>query len=176
MVAFFEKITDVLNGSNIPYMLSGSVAMSIYIVPRATRDFDFIVHLEAKHIDDFIRNFQDGYYCDKDAVLDAVKRQSMFNVIDHASGFKADFVVLKNEAFRQEEFKRRKKVDFFGKTIYVVSPEDLLISKLIWIQDIQSSQQMEDIKNLTGIEDLDWVYITNWIKKLNLKLFDLFQI
>jgi hypothetical protein len=62
----------------------------------------------------------------------------MFNIIDHASGFKADFVVLKNEAFRQEEFNRRRKVDFFDKTIYVVSPEDLLISKLIWIQDFQS--------------------------------------
>lgn len=57
MIAFFEKITDVLNGSNIPYMLSGSVAMSIYIVTRATRDFDFIIHLEEKNIDQFIQHF-----------------------------------------------------------------------------------------------------------------------
>ncbi|OQP57633.1 hypothetical protein A3860_08355 [Niastella vici] len=173
MVAFFQKITDVLNESNIPYMLSGSVAMSIYIVPRATRDFDFIIHLEQKNIDRFIQHFQDGYYCDKDAIEDAVKRRSMFNIIDHASGFKADFVVLKDQAFRQEEFNRRKKVDFFDKTIYVVSPEDLLISKLIWIQDFQSPQQMEDIKNLSAIEQLDWPYIKKWINKLNLKSFDL---
>lgn len=176
MVAFFQKITDVLNESNIPYMLSGSVAMSIYIVPRATRDFDFIIHLEEKNIDRFIQHFKKGYYCDKDAVQDAVKRLSMFNIIDHASGFKADFVVLKNEAFRQEEFNRRKKVDFFDKTIFVVSPEDLLISKLIWIQDFQSSQQVEDIKNLIAIEQLDWPYITKWIKKLNLKTFDLVKL
>jgi hypothetical protein len=172
MVAFFQKITDVLNESKIPYML-GSVAMSIYIVPRATRDFDFIIHLEPKNIDRFIQHFQDGYYCDKDAIQDAVKRRSMFNIIDHASGFKADFVVLKDEAFRQEEFNRRKKVDFFDKAIYVVSPEDLLISKLIWIQDFQSSQQMEDIKNLAVIENMDWPYIKKWINKLNLKTFDL---
>jgi hypothetical protein len=99
----------------------------------------------------------------------------MFNIIDHASGFKADFVVLKNDAFRQEEFNRRRKVDFFDKTIYVVSPEDLLISKLIWIQDFQSPQQMEDIKNLSAIEQLDWPYITKWINKLNLKTFDLIK-
>jgi hypothetical protein len=175
MVAFFQKITDALNESNIPYMLSGSVAMSIYIVPRATRDFDFIIHLEPGNIERFIQHFQDGYYCDKDAIEDAVKRRSMFNIIDHASGFKADFVVLKDQAFRQEEFNRRKKVDFFDKTIYVVSPEDLLISKLIWIQDIQSAQQMEDIKNLVAIENLDWPYIKNWITKLNLKSFDLLE-
>jgi hypothetical protein len=56
----------------------------------------------------------------------------------------------------------------------VVSPEDLLLSKLIWIQDIQSAQQMEDIKNLAAIE-LDWPYITKWINKLNLKSFNLFE-
>lgn len=176
MVAFFQKITDVLNESNIPYMLSGSVAMSIYIVPRATRDFDFIIHLEPKNIDRFIQHFQNGYYCDKEAIQDAVKRKSMFNIIDHASGFKADFVVLKDENFRQEEFSRRKKVDFFDKTIYVVSPEDLLISKLIWVQDFQSAQQMEDIKNLAAIESLDWPYIKTWINKLNLKSFNLLGI
>jgi hypothetical protein len=173
MIAFFQKIIGVLNESNIPYMLSGSVAMSIYIVPRATRDFDFVIHLEEKNIDRFIQHFQDGYYCDKDSIKDAVKRRSLFNIIDHASGFKADFVVLKNEPFRQEEFKRRKKVDFFDKTIYVVSPEDLLISKVIWIQDYQSAQQAEDIKNLTAIENMDWPYIKKWISKLNLKTFDL---
>jgi hypothetical protein len=45
MLKFFNIIIDVLTESNIPYMLSGSVAMSLYIVPRATRDFDFIIHL-----------------------------------------------------------------------------------------------------------------------------------
>ena len=175
MIAFFQKITDVLNESNIPYMLSGSVAMSIYIIPRATRDFDFIIHLEEKNIDRFIQHFQEGYYCDKDSIQDAVKRRSLFNIIDHASGFKADFVVLKDEPFRQEEFNRRRKVDFFDKTIFVVSPEDLLISKLIWIQDFQSAQQMEDIKNLKAIEQLDWQYVKKWVDKLKLKSFNLLE-
>ncbi|PWV46528.1 DUF6036 family nucleotidyltransferase [Chitinophaga sp. S165] len=173
MIAFFQKIIDVLRESNTPYMLSGSVAMSIYIVPRATRDFDFIIHLEEKNIDRFIQHFQEGYYCDKDAIQDAIRNRSMFNIIDHASGFKADFVILKNQAFRQEEFNRRRKVDFLDMPIYVVSPEDLLISKLIWIQDFQSPQQMDDIKNLTAIEQLDWPYINQWVKKLKLNPFNL---
>ena len=83
------------------------------------------------------------------------------------------FVILKNDTFRKEEFGRRKKIDFFGKTIYVVSPEDLLISKLIWIQDFQSAQQMEDIKNLASLENLDWHYINKWINELNLHSFKL---
>ena len=97
----------------------------------------------------------------------------MFNIIDHASGYKADFVVLKDDPFRQEEFKRRLKVDFYGRTIYVVSPEDLLISKLIWIQDLQSAVQIEDIKSLVVVDNLDWEYISKWIKQLKLRTFDL---
>ncbi len=175
MLAFFQKITDVLNKCDIPYMLSGSVAMSLYIVPRATRDFDFIVHLEPKHIDRFIDNFQKDYYCDKDAVLEAVKYRRMFNIIDHASGFKADFVILKDDPFRQQEFNRRIQMDYFGKQIYVVSAEDLIISKLIWIQQLQSSIQKEDIKNLITIDSLNWPYIKQWVDNLKLNTFDLLK-
>lgn len=154
-------------------MLSGSVAMSLYIVPRATRDFNFIIHLLQKDVDLFVENFKEGYYCEKGAILDAVTHKSMFNVIDHTSGFKADFVILKKNAFRQEEFNRRVQMDYFGNTIYVVTPEDLIISKLIWIQDLQSAIQMEDISNLTSLDNLDWNYINRWIAKLQLNTFNL---
>jgi hypothetical protein len=156
-------------------MLSGSVAMGVYIVPRATRDFDFVVYLQSKDIDNFVSNFQEGYYCNSDAVKDAVKNLSLFNIIDHSSGYKADFVILKNEDFRQLEFKRRVKMEYFDKTIYLVSVEDLLLSKLIWIQELQSGVQMEDIKNLSQLETLDWNYINEWIKKLNLQTFNLIE-
>ena len=173
MVAFFEKIIAVLNEQQIPYMLSGSVAMSLYVIPRATRDFDFIVHLRPPNIPSFVEQFEDGYYCDKESVEEAVKTRGMFNIIDHGSGFKADFVVLKENQFRQTEFNRRTQVNFYGQDIYVVSPEDLLISKLIWVQDLQSALQIEDIKNLKAVEMLDWAYITEWINKLKLNTFDL---
>ncbi|MGN7721908.1 hypothetical protein [Chitinophaga sp. 22620] len=176
MIPFFNKITDVLNSHNIPYMLSGSVAMSLYVLPRATRDFDFIIHLEPGSVDRFVENFSEGYYCDKDAINEAVQRQGMFNIIDHASGFKADFVVLKRDPFRQMEFSRRISLDFYGKTIFVVSAEDLLISKLIWIQELQSAIQMEDIRNIAEKEDLDKEYISSWIKKLKLSTFNLINL
>lgn len=154
-------------------MLSGSVAMSIYVLPRATRDFDFVVNLMEKDIEFLIGHFKEGYYCEEDAVKEAVQRKSMFNIIDYNSGYKADFVVLKDDAFRITEFNRRIKADFFGTTIYVVSVEDLLLSKLIWIQELQSAIQKEDIKNLIAFPTLDTSYIDFWIDKLNLNTFGL---
>jgi hypothetical protein len=175
MFNFLKTIIEFFNSHKIPYMLSGSVALSIYTLPRATRDFDFVVHLQQKDIDDLLARFREGYYCDRDAVKEAIIHHSMFNIIDHTSGFKADFIILKNEPFRKTEFERRLEIEFEGMSVNVVSAEDLLLSKLIWIQELQSAVQMEDIKNLSTKKDLDWTYLDSWIKSLNLNTFDLFK-
>lgn len=174
MLTFLKTIVTFFNDKNIEYMLSGSVALSIYILPRTTRDFYFVVHLKAEDIELLINHFQKDYYCDADAVKEAVQNKSMFNIIDYTSGYKADFIILKNEPFRKTEFRRRIKIDFFGMPVFIVTPEDLLISKLIWIQEIQSSVQMEDIKNLAEVNNLDWPYIYQWLNSLQLNTFNLF--
>lgn len=173
MLEFLKTIILFFDKTGIEYMLSGSVALSVYVLPRATRDFDFVIHLKKDDADLFIDYFSQKYYCDKDAVHDAIKHKSMFNIIDASSGFKADFVILKNEKFRQTEFNRRKKIELFDLTVYIVSVEDLLLSKLIWIQDFQSKLQMEDIKSLSEVELLDLRYIEKWISELKLNTFGL---
>jgi hypothetical protein len=154
-------------------MLSGSVAMSVYVLPRATRDFDFVIHLHPQDVEALVNHFKDGYYCDRDAIREALHRKTMFNIIDHASGFKADFVILKDNEYRQTEFGRRAQVDFAGMPIYIVTAEDLLLSKLIWIQELQSAIQMEDIRSLAVVSNIDWNYVNLWISKLNLNTFGL---
>ena len=173
MINFLKKLVVFFDEKKIPYMLSGSVAMSIYSVPRFTRDFDFVVHLQLKDVSGLTTYFKDGYYCDEDAVKDAVTRRSMFNIIDFESGYKADFIILKDEPYRQTEFERRKLVNFQGMKVCLVSVEDLILSKLIWTQQIESDIQKEDIKALLVLEGLDWAYIRNWAASLKLNTFGL---
>ncbi len=168
LIQFFEKY-------NIPYMLSGSMAMSTYTGPRYTRDFDFIVHLKPSDVKLLMEYFKEGYYCEEDAIREAIEKEGMFNIIDHQSNYKADFVILKNNPYRKKEFERRKQVEFLDMKIFLVSPEDLVISKLIWIQELQSSIQAEDIKMLSSLKDLDWSYIYEWISNLNLNTFGLIK-
>lgn len=82
-------------------MLSGSVAMSTYTLPRLTRDFDFIVHLKPEDAMLISQQFDDGYYYDKDTISEAIVHKGLFNIIDHKSNYKADFIMLKDEPFRQ---------------------------------------------------------------------------
>ena len=168
LILFFEQY-------NIPYMLSGSMAMSTYIGPRFTRDFDFIVHLKPSDALLLSNHFKDGYYCNFDSIIEAIQEEGLFNIIDHKSNYKADFIILKNNLYRKTEFERRRLVNFLDIPIYLVSPEDLLISKIIWIQELQSEIQMEDIRLLSKKKDLDWDYINVWAKDLKLNTFNLFN-
>jgi len=173
MIEFLKAIIFFLDSNNIKYMLSGSIALGAYTLPRATRDFDFIVQIKKTDADIFANRFNAGYYCNKDSITDAVQHEGMFNIIDHASGFKADFVVLKDSAYRKNEFERRIQIELFNMKVFIVSPEDLLISKLIWIQDFQSNLQIDDIKSLIKFKSLDIVYVHFWIEKLKLNTFTL---
>ena len=97
----------------------------------------------------------------------------MFNLIDDKTGFKIDFIVFKKTEYDKIAFNRRKEIFEFGNHIWVITPEDLIIAKIIWIQDYQSEIQIIDIKNLLQIENIELDYIISWCKKLNLKTFNL---
>jgi hypothetical protein len=42
-----------LENRDIEYMLSGSLAMNIYTIPRLTRDIDIVINLKISDIDNF---------------------------------------------------------------------------------------------------------------------------
>ena len=173
MIDFLKILIEYFQKNNIAYMLSSSVALSIYSLPRFTRDFEFVVQLQPKDVRPLMESFKEGYYCDEEAVKEAIKNKGMFNIIDHKSGYKADLIILKDEPYRLAEFERRNPVAFLNSQIYLVSPEDLIISKLIWIQQSHSSLQMEDIKSLLELKDLDTAYIRKWITALKISTFNL---
>jgi hypothetical protein len=154
-------------------MVSGSMALTLYTIPRMTRDIDIIVELRQEDIEKFYQIFVGHAYVDKLTIEEEVKRRGMFNIIDHRTGYKIDFMLKKHTEFREYEFQRRIRTSAFGFPTWIVSIEDLIISKIIWIQDYQSDRQMDDIRNLLLNEKADRHYIINWCKNLNLETYNL---
>jgi hypothetical protein len=168
-----SEIVNALEAREIPYMVSGSLAMSAYTIPRMTRDIDIIIDVDREDIDKLVTIFDRNFYVNTNTVIEEIGRRGMFNAIDHRSGYKIDFVVKKNVPYRKLEFQRKKRATILGVEAWLVSPEDLVLSKIIWIQEIQSEKQKEDILNLLQNPDLDLNYIKTWIKALNLSTFKL---
>ena len=168
-----NRITKALDAAEIPFMVSGSMALIVYTVPRMTRDIDIVIELRQEDIKRFCAIFNEGYYIDSLTVEEEVQRKGMFNVIDFETGYKIDFMVKKDNFYRKTEFGRRVKGVVMGCETWLVTLEDLVISKLIWIQELQSDRQMSDIENLLENPNIDMEYINYWRKELNLNTFKL---
>ena len=82
-------------------------------------------------------------------------------------------MVKKHTPYRDMEFKRRRRGVAFGATVWVVTVDDLILSKLIWIQDYESSQQKADIQSLLTDNEIDLDYAHYWIAQLQLKTYGL---
>ena len=168
MVNEFEILKDVtckLSANNFAYMLSGSTAMNYYVQPRMTRDIDIIV--EISEPEKFFNLFKEDYYINLNSIKAAVKEEQSFNIIHNGELVKVDFIIRKNSAYRKKEFERRVKLKLEDFEIFIVSIEDLIISKVIWAQDSNSEMQNRDIEMLLK-EKVDLDYMSTWAAKLNI--------
>ena len=143
-----RDVTRKFDQLNIQYMLTGSLAMSYYSQPRMTRDIDLVVNISQTSIKKMETLFIADYYISIDSVINAIDNEFMFNLIHTESSIKVDCIVRKKEEYRLTEFERRQKIRLTDFDIYIVSKEDLIISKLIWFKDSNSELQKKDIKNL----------------------------
>lgn len=84
--------------------------MYIYTVARSTQDFDFVVQLQPADGPKVVSKFSEGYYCNEEPIKDTIRRKSMFNIIEYATSFKADFILLRENEFQQLQFSRRIKI------------------------------------------------------------------
>jgi predicted nucleotidyltransferase len=164
-----KQVCGQLDVHGIPYMLTGSFAANFYAVPRMTRDIDIVIEIQINEVNKIFQIFKNDFYIDRTAIDDAIKHQDMFNIIHNEFSFKIDFIIRKNDEYRLVEFERKKRIQLDNVSIWIVSPEDLIISKLYWAKDSQSEMQIKDVKNLLStMHQLDHDYIRKWVKKLNL--------
>jgi hypothetical protein len=164
-----KDCSERLEKLGIDYMLTGSMALVHYAMPRTTTDIDIIIELTVKDADKFIIAFEDDYYVPHNRVKDAIVRKRMFNVLNQQTIIKIDCVIKKNDEFNLNAFSRRKRVNYSGDfEVWIISKEDLIVSKLNWAKTSKSEMQMRDVASLIR-NDYDKDYVNFWIEKLGLK-------
>jgi len=157
-----------LESAGIRYMITGSVAANFYVTPRMTRDIDIVINIEHTDAEQLYSLFSEDFYVDIALIKDAISRQRMFNIIHNEGIIKIDFIIRQDNEYRKVEFDRRGSIDLEGLSVYVVSPEDLILSKLYWAKDSMSGLQIMDVRNLLRIPGIDMEYIKKWVDKLEL--------
>ncbi len=162
-----------LEQNSIEYLISGSLAMNSFMVPRFTRDVDIVIGLTKDSAPVFFSYFQKTFYLNKEEAMRQIAQYGFFNAVSMVTGYKYDFIVQKDLEYESVKFERKKRMQLFGIDAWIISVEDLIISKLQWIQQTESIIQKNDIRTLLEEDAIDVNYIYFWINKLKLKTFDI---
>jgi len=161
-----KKVAKVLEGLDIPYIVTGGVAVTVWGRPRFTADIDIVIEISLSRSQDLLRSLMKvdkKIYISETAVNQAVLRKGEFNLI-HPDGLKVDFWILEDDAYDRSRIKRGVTKKVWGRNITFISPEDLILSKLIWYKKGRSTRQLEDIESIVAIQKkLDWKYIKRWV-------------
>lgn len=172
MAALFEDqeeilkdVTERLDRLEIPYMLTGSMAMICYAMMRMTNDIDIIIEIKSKDAEKFIKEFETDYYVSPNRVRDSISRKSMFNILHSQKIVKVDCVVRKDDEFQKLAFSNRKKIQFTDFDVWTISREDLILSKMNWAKISKSEMQMRDVASILR-NGYDKEYVDFWAEKL----------
>lgn len=168
---FLERLITALEAAGVPYMVTGSYASAAHGVPRATNDIDVVIAPTREQLENLVRQFPaDAYYADSEAAADALQRRSQFNVIDFATSWKADLIIRKERDFSEIEFGRRRRHTIGGRSVWLASAEDVLLSKLESAKLGGSDRQIEDCAGIIRRQgtSLDREYVEHWVRSLGL--------
>jgi len=82
-----------------------------------------------------------------------------------------DLIIRKGRPFSLEEFRRRMLGNIVGIQVFVVSPEDAILSKLEWSKAGESERHFRDALGVAVVqwESLDKEYLRKWARELNIE-------
>lgn len=171
---FFVAVLDALEKSRVPYMIAGSVAAMLYGEPRLTNDMDVVVELGPDQVDNLLSHFGgDDYYAPSgDFVRSVVARSGAFNIIHVPSASKVDIIVRRRTDFAEHEFSRRQRLPFTAQIeASVATPEDVIVSKLLFYTQGRSDKHLIDIAGVLRVSAgrIDLQYIESWVVRLGLQ-------
>ncbi len=168
-------VVQALEELGIAYQIGGSLASSVWGLPRSTQDADLTADLRQADAALFVTRLQDAYYVDIDAVTDAIHRHGAFNLIHLDTMFKVDVFIYKPSPFEDSTFSRAQRHGLGSsgdQDAVFTSPEDIVLHKLRWYKSGGgvSERQWLDVLGVLKVQGskLDQTYMTIWAIQLGL--------
>ena len=168
---FLRRVVVALDACGVPYMATGGVALLAHGEPRFTADADLLIAPTEASLECFLGRREPDWYVSTEAAHAAFRERAMFNLIETSTGWKADLIVMGDEPFETSALSRRRVISALGITLYGVSPEDLVLSKLRWAATTDSEKQIHDVFGILGVQRgaLDEEYQRRFARQLGVE-------
>lgn len=165
----FDKVLfaalDAVEAKKIPYALIGGIAISGMGRPRSTHDIDLFVRPEDAEAT-LAALVEAGFEAERPELkwlLKAWKDDHMVDIIHRSQG----------DIYFDDEMQRRaKKINFHGRQIPAVPPEDLIIIKAAVHQEVGPHHWWDALALLTHAQ-IDWDYLLKRARKAPRRLLSL---
>ena len=177
IASFLRLVIEALEAAKVGYLIGGAIAEWAWGEPRATQDLDLVVNIPIKSVNKLSKELEKrDMLIPAEIILDNIiedRADIPINAIHMYSGLKADlYPVREGDELRQSAFQRRQQVDYgspIGK-VYIHSPEDLILYKLMYFSLSQQSKHSRDIAAILKSKknELDLDYIDGWTTRLGL--------
>lgn len=166
-----EHFLKKINSLEIKYMITGAYAVSYYGLPRSTHDLDVVIAIKKTDVEQICRSLKKDYIIDREMIENAVQFHTHFSIVHSTSNFKADFWILKPKENELKKFNRRIKTSLFGIATFIISPEDLIITKLEWYKRSKHQKHLDDAKGIINVQAgrLDERYLSSLVEECSLK-------
>jgi hypothetical protein len=161
-----------LNGVDLPYMVTGSMASNYWGIPRTTHDLDFAIQLPPSAIPRLAEAFANDFFLDEQAIRTAYQPPYQFNALDQRSGLKVDFWLPANTPFEREMFRRRVQRTLFQTPAWIATAEDIILHKLYWDKLTPSERQRGDAAGVFLVQGdaLDGDYLRRKASELGIEI------
>ncbi len=157
-------IVAALDQLHIPYMLVGSYSSNFYGVARATLDADIVLRLENRDLSDVIRLLGPGFRLDPQMSFETITATTRYDILHMASSFRIELFLIGDDPHDRERFARRIHVNIAGRTVFLPTPEDVIVTKLLWSKGGDRAKDIEDVAGILAVQSghLDLAYIRHW--------------
>ncbi len=159
----------------IPYVVTGAVASSIYGEPRLTNDVDLIMMMRIEDIERFVQAFAPTeFYCPPAEVLKIEIRRSHrghFNLIHHDTGTKADIYLAGEDELHRWALSEKRSMAIEGERVRVAPPEYVIVRKLEYYREGGSEKHLRDIAGMVELssEEIDFKQLEGFIHRYGLQ-------
>jgi hypothetical protein len=178
IVELIKRILFLADKAEIDIMFIGGIAVSAWAVPRATYDLDAVVQISEKKLPSFLSLCEKyGFIYDKKKPVKRIQNLSFITLT--AGGKDTGFIYvdlfLARGKYFQGAIRRKKTINIFKTAVPVISPEDLILYKLI----AGRGRDIEDVYEIlvTRKSGIDMDYLKKWAEELGIphKLQDVLQ-